>query len=118
MMSIIKFQNVLSCTSCALCSLKTPDGIFLNYHGSSSNIIYTDQTVYGVLPNIIIVSISALSDARQTYIINGNWLIDWPGKYEVAGTVIEYKRTWDGNETLKALGPTKEELHVMVNRYC
>ena len=55
----------------------------------------------------------AVHDGRGRYLLNGNWFIQWSGQYEAAGTVLNYKR--DGNkESLNAVGPLREPLHVMV----
>ncbi|XP_037741863.1 ADAMTS-like protein 5 [Chelonia mydas] len=56
----------------------------------------------------------ALMNGEQQYVINGDWAIDWPGAYEVAGTTVRYARDADNHETLEAAGPTEEDLHVMV----
>ncbi|XP_075758830.1 ADAMTS-like protein 5 isoform X2 [Pelodiscus sinensis] len=57
---------------------------------------------------------AALMTGEQRYVINGDWAIDWPGAYEVAGTTVRYARNADNHETLEAAGPTAEDLHVMV----
>lgn len=55
----------------------------------------------------------ALRNDRGEYYLNGNWFIQWSGDYEVAGTVIHYKRI--GNkEKFIAPGPLKEPLHIML----
>ncbi|XP_048353762.1 ADAMTS-like protein 5 [Sphaerodactylus townsendi] len=56
----------------------------------------------------------ALMNANQRYVINGDWAIDWPGVYEVAGTKVHYARTADVHESFEATGPTQEDLSVMV----
>ncbi|XP_072834315.2 ADAMTS-like protein 5 isoform X1 [Pogona vitticeps] len=56
----------------------------------------------------------ALMDANQRYVLNGDWAINWPGEYEVAGTRVHYRRTADLQESLEAEGPTQEDLLVMV----
>jgi len=48
------------------------------------------------------------------YHINGAWTIDWPRKFQVANTVWEYERQTDSQELFLALGPTSEDLDVMV----
>lgn len=53
-------------------------------------------------------------NSNQRYVINGDWAIDWPGVYEVAGTKVHYTRTADMHESLEATGPTLEDLSVMV----
>ncbi|XP_065434569.1 ADAMTS-like protein 5 isoform X3 [Chrysemys picta bellii] len=55
----------------------------------------------------------ALMNGEQQYVINGDWAIDWPGAYEVAGTTVRYARDPDNHETLEAAGPTEEDLHIM-----
>lgn len=51
---------------------------------------------------------------EDDYYINGAWTIDWPRKFDVAGTAFHYKRPADEAESLEALGPTSENLIVMV----
>lgn len=48
------------------------------------------------------------------YYINGAWTIDWPRKFDIAGTAFHYKRPTDEPESLEALGATTENLIVMV----
>ncbi len=48
------------------------------------------------------------------YYINGAWTIDWPRKFDIAGTAFYYKRPTDEPESLEALGATTENLVVMV----
>uniref|UniRef100_UPI00398E7D77 ADAMTS-like protein 5 isoform X2 n=1 Tax=Pristiophorus japonicus TaxID=55135 RepID=UPI00398E7D77 len=55
-----------------------------------------------------------LQNRNYSYIINGNWVINWPGTYAVAGTKVHYRRSADHGESLEAMGPTKEDLHLMV----
>lgn len=56
----------------------------------------------------------SLKDASGHSRLNGQWVIDWPGRYEAAGTVFSYRR-WPGKpESLVAKGPTTEELTVEV----
>ncbi|XP_072924418.1 ADAMTS-like protein 5 [Hemitrygon akajei] len=56
----------------------------------------------------------ALINGKNRYVINGNWVIDWPGEYEIAGTKIQYKRSAGNHESIEAAGPTAEDLHLMV----
>lgn len=46
--------------------------------------------------------------------INGNWKINVPGEYSVAGTKLLYKRSADTWESFEVSGPTQEDLHLMV----
>ncbi|KAL7989002.1 hypothetical protein Chor_007921, partial [Crotalus horridus] len=56
----------------------------------------------------------ALKTEEDDYYINGAWTIDWPRKFDVAGTAFHYKRPADEAESLEALGPTSENLIVMI----
>lgn len=56
----------------------------------------------------------ALKSEEDDYYINGAWTIDWPRKFDVAGTAFHYKRPADEPETLEALGPTSENLIIMI----
>ncbi|XP_040977280.1 A disintegrin and metalloproteinase with thrombospondin motifs 6-like isoform X7 [Aquila chrysaetos chrysaetos] len=56
----------------------------------------------------------ALKTEEDDYYINGAWTIDWPRKFDVAGTAFHYKRPTDEPESLEALGPTSENLIVMI----
>ncbi|XP_077988582.1 ADAMTS-like protein 5 [Glandiceps talaboti] len=48
------------------------------------------------------------------YLLNGNWIINWPGKYKAVGTSIHYQRTPDDHERIAAAGPTSHDLQLMV----
>uniref|UniRef100_A0AAQ4PMF6 ADAM metallopeptidase with thrombospondin type 1 motif, 6 n=1 Tax=Gasterosteus aculeatus aculeatus TaxID=481459 RepID=A0AAQ4PMF6_GASAC len=56
----------------------------------------------------------ALKSEVDDYYINGAWTIDWPRKFDIAGTAFHYKRPSDEPESLEALGATTEVLVVMV----
>uniref|UniRef100_H2YPL7 ADAM metallopeptidase with thrombospondin type 1 motif, 6 n=1 Tax=Ciona savignyi TaxID=51511 RepID=H2YPL7_CIOSA len=56
----------------------------------------------------------ALQNTNGEEYINGGWAIDWPRKFEIAGTMFSYKRPADEPESLQALGPTTEDLVVMM----
>ncbi|GFO22282.1 A disintegrin and metalloproteinase with thrombospondin motifs 6 [Plakobranchus ocellatus] len=56
----------------------------------------------------------ALKDTRDKYFINGEWTIDWPRKFPIASTVFHYKLADNEPESLLALGPTGEDLVVMM----
>lgn len=64
-------------------------------------------------------------DETGRYFLNGNWIIDWPGRYEPesqagqpssagGGTAFNYERIRDA-ETVQARGPLREDLVVMVS---
>lgn len=65
---------------------------------------------------IFFIFFLALKSEGDDYYINGAWTIDWPRKFDVAGTAFHYKRPTDEPESLEALGPTSENLIVMVNK--
>ncbi|XP_076068960.1 ADAMTS-like protein 5 [Oratosquilla oratoria] len=69
----------------------------------STNIKAVDQS-----PNFL-----ALKSGNK-YILNGDWLINWPGDLSAAGTSFSYSRAHDESEKLFALGPTTEDLTLMV----
>ncbi|XP_037549289.1 A disintegrin and metalloproteinase with thrombospondin motifs 17 [Nematolebias whitei] len=56
-------------------------------------------------------SFLALKDSSRS--INGNWKIELPGDFQLAGTTVRYVRQglW---EKISAKGPTKTPLHLMV----
>lgn len=61
----------------------------------------------------------ALRSRSGRSIINGNWAIDRPGKYEGVGTMFTYRRPNEisstAGESLVAEGPTNEILDVFVS---
>ena len=56
-------------------------------------------------------------DDRERYFLNGNWIIDWSGRYQSAsgGVGFRYERSGDA-ETLVSLtsSPLQHDLIVMV----
>ncbi|XP_046403340.1 ADAMTS-like protein 4 isoform X2 [Ischnura elegans] len=57
----------------------------------------------------------ALRRADGSYIINGNWAINWSGEYEAAGTRFTYRRQdANGGEYIAAKGPLLEPVDIMV----
>ncbi|XP_033634112.1 ADAMTS-like protein 5 isoform X2 [Asterias rubens] len=56
----------------------------------------------------------ALKDESGEFILNGDWIIDWPGDYEGVGTTIVYQRHRNGSEDVKIDGPTDKILEVMI----
>ncbi|XP_041357696.1 A disintegrin and metalloproteinase with thrombospondin motifs 6-like [Gigantopelta aegis] len=59
----------------------------------------------------------AMRNSKGKYHINGDWTIDWPRKFHVAGTVVHYERperSEEGLESMKAIGPTSEDLVIMM----
>ncbi|KAH9504176.1 A disintegrin and metalloproteinase with thrombospondin motifs 6 [Bulinus truncatus] len=56
----------------------------------------------------------ALKDTRDHYYINGEWTIDWPRQFSLAGTIFHYKLHEHEPESLTALGPTSEDLNIMM----
>ncbi len=64
-------------------------------------------------------SLPALRSRSGRSIINGNWAIDRPGKYEGGGTMFTYRRPNEirstAGESFLAEGPTNEILDVYVS---
>lgn len=56
----------------------------------------------------------ALQNGRSQFVINGNWKINVPGEYNVAGTKLLYRRSADTWESFEVPGPTQEDIHIMV----
>ncbi|XP_066133402.1 ADAMTS-like protein 5 isoform X1 [Saccopteryx bilineata] len=52
------------------------------------------------------------SDGR--YVLNGNWEVSPPGTYEAVGTRVVYTRAAGPEETLRAAGPTSQDLLLQV----
>lgn len=52
--------------------------------------------------------------AGSKFLLNGDWLIDWPGEVDAGGTLFTYARNEDESESLSALGPTSEDITLMV----
>lgn len=63
---------------------------------------------------LVLCDDAALKSEVDDYYINGAWTIDWPRKFDIAGTAFHYKRPSDEPESLEALGATTENLIVMV----
>ena len=66
----------------------------------------------------VYVCTAALRSRSGRSIINGNWAIDRPGKYQGVGTMFTYRRpneiTSTAGESFLAEGPTNEILDVYV----
>ncbi|KAK7071908.1 ADAMTS-like protein 5 [Halocaridina rubra] len=52
--------------------------------------------------------------AGNKFMLNGDWLIDWPGEVDAGGVSFTYTRAEDDSESLTSLGPTTEDLTLMV----
>ena len=67
---------------------------------------------------LIICNELALMDDREGYFLNGNWIIDWSGRYESSsgGVALRYQRSGD-SETVNSLSstPLQHDLIVMVS---
>lgn len=59
------------------------------------------------------VSHSALKSGDK-YLLNGDWLIDWPGEIDAGGVLFTYNRKEDQSEALTSLGPTNSDITLMV----
>lgn len=66
----------------------------------------------------VILTLSALADEAGFYFFNGNYKVDSPKNFNIAGTVVKYRRPMDvyetGIEYIVAQGPTNQGLNVMV----
>ena len=59
-------------------------------------------------------SLAALMGGDGRYVLNGNWAVSPAGTYEAAGTRVIYTRATGPEETLRAAGPTSEDLLLQV----
>ncbi|XDB52066.1 PREDICTED: ADAMTS-like protein 5 isoform X7 [Capra hircus] len=59
-------------------------------------------------------SLAALMGGDGRYVLNGNWVVSPAGTYEAAGTRVVYTRATGPEETLRAAGPTSEDLLLQV----
>ena len=55
-----------------------------------------------------------MKSANEKFILNGALNIDWPRKFSAVNTIFTYDRPIDGPEELIAIGPTSEELIILV----
>uniref|UniRef100_A0A8C2JPE4 ADAM metallopeptidase with thrombospondin type 1 motif, 18 n=1 Tax=Cyprinus carpio TaxID=7962 RepID=A0A8C2JPE4_CYPCA len=46
----------------------------------------------------------------KTYYLTGDWTVDWPARFQFAGTMFNYQRSFNHPEILYATGPTNETL--------
>ncbi|XP_039275951.1 thrombospondin type-1 domain-containing protein 4 [Nilaparvata lugens] len=54
----------------------------------------------------------ALRRVDGTYVLNGNWAINWSGDYEAVGTKFVYRR--DAGESIAAPGPLDQPIDLML----
>lgn len=55
----------------------------------------------------------ALRSSSGKWYLNGDWYIQQSGEYTAGGTTVYYKRRHN-KETFEAVGPTSDELHIML----
>lgn len=53
---------------------------------------------------------------RGSYFLTSDWTVDWPGKFNFAGTTFLYRRSSTEPESLYAPGPTNQTLVFEVRR--
>ncbi|KAG9341278.1 hypothetical protein JZ751_019380 [Albula glossodonta] len=58
----------------------------------------------------ISTSYLAVRSLKKKYYLTGDWTVDWPGTFQFAGTVFDYRRSFNRPESLYAAGPTNETL--------
>uniref|UniRef100_UPI0035901066 A disintegrin and metalloproteinase with thrombospondin motifs 18-like n=1 Tax=Myxine glutinosa TaxID=7769 RepID=UPI0035901066 len=54
----------------------------------------------------------ATRSSDHHYHLTGAHRVSWPGHYQFAGTMFDYKRPYNNPESLTAVGPTKETLII------
>lgn len=89
------------------------------YTGNQESVSRVHPRAY---PRTVSFFSTALRSRSGRSIINGNWAIDRPGKYEGGGTMFTYKRPNEisstAGESFLAEGPTNEILDVYVSWNC
>ncbi|XP_015763336.1 PREDICTED: A disintegrin and metalloproteinase with thrombospondin motifs 7-like isoform X1 [Acropora digitifera] len=55
----------------------------------------------------------ALRSSSGKWYLNGDWYIQQSGEYSAAGTTVSYRRRHN-KEIFEALGPTSDEIHIML----
>lgn len=58
----------------------------------------------------------ALRNISKYYYLNGDWKMDLPGTFDIAGTVWEYSKE-KGAEKLTSTGPTDEQVIIAVRSF-
>ncbi|XP_067853626.1 A disintegrin and metalloproteinase with thrombospondin motifs 18 [Heptranchias perlo] len=58
----------------------------------------------------ISTSYLAARNLKGKYHLTGDWTVDWPGKFDFAGAVFDYRRSFNKPESLYSAGPTNETL--------
>lgn len=79
--------------------------------------------VISITPTIQITAshldFAAIADEGGSYFFNGNYRVDIPQNFNIAGTVFKYRRPMDifetGIEYIVAQGPTNQGLNIMVS---
>ncbi|KAG1678921.1 A disintegrin and metalloproteinase with thrombospondin motifs 6 [Nymphon striatum] len=56
----------------------------------------------------------ALRESSGKYLINGDWIIDWPKKVFVNGSIITYSRHEEKPESISINGPTTVEFDIFL----
>ncbi|KAG1689560.1 A disintegrin and metalloproteinase with thrombospondin motifs 6 [Nymphon striatum] len=56
----------------------------------------------------------ALRESSGKYLINGDWIIDWPKKVYVNGSIITYSRHEEKPESISINGPTTVEFDIFL----
>lgn len=61
----------------------------------------------------------AIADEGGSYFFNGDFRVDIPKNFNIAGTIFKYRRPMDifetGIEYIVAQGPTNQGLNIMVS---
>ena len=78
-------------------------------HINDNVVLYVDFKTY-------FLTISALKRRNGDYVVNGNRIVNWSGKFKVGDVEVEYKRLSNNiRETIQITGPTKGDISVMVS---
>ncbi|XP_062848685.1 A disintegrin and metalloproteinase with thrombospondin motifs 16 [Trichomycterus rosablanca] len=108
---------------CGVCNgknstCKVYKGQYTKQHYSNNyyNVVTIPRGAFSIRVEEINISRSYLSlrNTHRKYYLNGHWKLDWPGSYSIAGSVFDYKRPYNGHESLISAGPSNETLVVEI----
>lgn len=103
--------------------LKNAETAKVNRHGKPISLFFLSSEYYPIVMvpagarsirvqemEISTSYLAVRSLKRGTYYLTGDWTVDWPGRFQFAGTTFNYQRSFNRPETLYATGPTNETL--------
>nr|XP_006811817.1 PREDICTED: A disintegrin and metalloproteinase with thrombospondin motifs 18-like [Saccoglossus kowalevskii] len=91
-------------------------GVFMEQpaHNDYYPIVVVPEGARNILVEEVNISSSylAIRNEHHEYYLTGDWTVDWPGEFKMAGTSFVYSREYNKPESLSAPGPTNEEIVI------